>query len=105
MGINISIKKITGKTMEETWDGKNIPFYITEEQGWFDFIRHDGDRDFVLENDFTFVDEEQKLLRPTDFNKCRKWVKENISKDNQLRLLESLDRLEQDESLVLTWSW
>jgi len=41
--------------MEETWGGKTIPYYTTEKQDWFDSIRHTGDKDFVLENDFVFV--------------------------------------------------
>lgn len=110
MGIHISVRKVTGKTMEETWSGKTVPYYTTEKQDWFDFIRHTGDSDFVLENDFVFVDsdaevEEQELARPADFNKCREWVKTNVFEGNQPRLLEALDRLEQDESLVFTWSW
>lgn len=32
-------------------------------------------------------------------------IKVNVFEGNQPRLLEALDRLEQDESLVFTWSW
>ena len=73
-------------------------------------MRHTGDRDFVLETEFVFVDsdlevEDQELARPADFNKARAWVKANVVEGNQPRLLEALERMEQDEPLVFTWSF
>ena len=96
MGINISVRKVTGKT--------------TERQDWFDYLRYSGDRDFVVENEFDFIDtdvvvEEQELARPKDFNKCREWVKEKVYEGNQQRFLNALDKMEADETLCFTWSW
>jgi hypothetical protein len=110
MGINISVRKVTGKTMHKTWGGKTVPFYTTESQKWFDHLRYTGDADFVVENEFEFIDndnevEEQKLARPKDFNKCRQWVKENLCESNQQRLLNAIDIMEQDETLCFCWSW
>lgn len=110
MGINISVRKVTGKTMEETWGGKTIPYYTTEEQDWFDYLRYSGDADFVTENDFEFIDsdtvvEERRLARPKDFNKCREWVKANVYEGNQQRLIDALDKIEADKTLCFTWSW
>ncbi len=110
MGINISVRKVTGKTMEETWGGKTVPYYTTERQDWVDYLRYSGDRDFVVENEFEFIDndnevEEQELARPKYFNKCREWVKEKVYEGNQQRLLNALDKMEKDETLCFTWSW
>ena len=110
MGINISVRKVTGKTMEETWGGKTVSYYTTERQDWFDYLRYSGDRDFVVENEFEFIDndnevEEQELARPKDFNKCREWIKEKVYEGNQQRLLNALDKMENDETLCFTWSW
>lgn len=111
MGIHISVRKVTGKTMEETWGGKTVPYYTTEKQDWFDYIRHSGDADFVVENEFVFIDsdapiEEQELARPKDFNKCREWVNNMPHPEgNKQRLLKAFDELEKDDSLVFTWSW
>lgn len=110
MGINISVRKVTGKTMEETWGGKTVHYYTTERQDWFDHLRYTGDRDFVVDNEFVFLDndnevEEQELARPKDFNKCREWVKEKVVECNQYRLLNALDKMEADETLCFTWSW
>ena len=76
------------------------------------FPSHDigGDRDFVVENEFEFIDndnevEEQELARPKDFNKCREWIKEKVYEGNQQRLLNALDKMENDETLCFTWSW
>lgn len=73
-------------------------------------MRHSGDTEFVVENEFVFIDsdnqvEEQELARPKDFNKSRKWIKENIVECNQQRLLDALDKIEVDETLCFTWSW
>lgn len=109
MGINISVKKVINRTTEETWTGKIVPFYETEIQNWFDPIRYSGDREFVLENDFTYIDEDaeedMELARPSDFDKTRKWINKNVYEGNQSRLLEALDKLEKDETLAFSWSW
>ena len=110
MGINLSVRKVTGKTMCETWGGKTVSFYNTETQEWFSCLRHAGDRDFILNNDFEFIDndnecEDQELARPKDFNECRYWIMKNVCEANQQRLLGALDKIEQDKSLCFKWSW
>lgn len=109
MGINISVEKVVNRTMEKTWTGIEVPFYETKTQDWFDYLRYSGDSDFVLENEFTYIDEDAeediRLARPSDFNKTRQWIRDNLSEGNQDRLLEALDKLEKDETLAFSWSW
>lgn len=110
MGIHISVRKIVEKTKEKSLHG-DYTYYKTEEQEWFDSLRYYGDRDFVLENEFIYMDEEEgynELARPKDFEKCRRWVKEkgkDLTVSNKDRLMEMLNKLEQDNSLVLFWSF
>jgi len=111
MGIHIAVRKIIGKTLEETWGGRIIPCYQTETQDWFDSLRYGGDRDFVLENDFIFIDsdlavEEQELARPKDFDKCREWINNMpFPEGNKQRLFSALTEFEKDANLVFTWSF
>lgn len=108
MGINISVRKIKEKRMTKTWSGTDVLYYTTEEQGWFDSFRHSGDREFARENEFFFVDQdanENELMRPTDFDKTRSWIKANVIESNQKRLLDALDKMQQDEELVFTFSY
>lgn len=109
MGINISVRRVTGKTIEETW-GVPAVYYETEEQDWFNDLRHSGDKEFVLNNEFYYIDsdlpdDEQRLARPLDFFRTRRWVECNVFEGNQCRLLEALEKMEIDESLCFTWSW
>lgn len=108
MGINISVEKVIDKKMEETWSGKTIPYYLTERQDWFDYLRYSGDREFFAENEFEYIHEdieEQQLVRPKNFNKCREWVKEKVIEGNQQRLLNALNKMEQDNTLCFSWSF
>ena len=110
MGINIAVKKITDKSTEKLWNNEEVPYYQTEDQGWFDHLRHSGDADFVMNNEFDFIEvdlpnEERELARPKDFNKCREWIKENVYEGNQSRLLNALDKMELDNTLAFRWSW
>jgi len=110
MGVHIIVTKIISKSTEETWGGKQVPYYETEKQDWFDSLRYSGDNDFILMNKFTAVDlenpiEEQEFFRPTNFGKTRNWVEENIIDINQPRLLEALDKMEADENICFKWSW
>ncbi len=110
MGVHIWVSRLIKKDEEEDWNGNMRPFYVTGPQDWFDPIRHSGDRDFVLKNDFTYLDsdlevEERSLARPVDFDLSRAWVKEHVSKGNQGRLLNALDLMEIDESLSFSWSF
>lgn len=109
MGINISVKKVVEKTMEEGWHNNLVPYYKVEDQDWFDHLRFSGDADFVIENEFYYYDDSDEegrdYRRPKDFNKCREWVNEHIYEGNRPRLLKALDELEKDASLVFRWSW
>lgn len=105
MGVHIIVKKVVDKTMEKTWGGESVPYYKTEEQQWWDGLRYGGDKDFILENDFECYDESDDLVRPKDFENCRLWVKDNIQQGGQLRLLEVLDKMEKDLTLVFRFSW
>ncbi len=96
--------------MEETYGGF-VPFYITEDQDWWDSCRYSGDREFVLQNEFVAVDtensiEEQTLFRPNDIDACADWVIDNILVEgNQRRLLEVLSKMKHDNTLCFSWSW
>lgn len=111
MGIHISVRKVIEKKTEPTWGGKTEVYYISEEQSWFDYIRHSGDADFATENEFVNIDSdapirEQELVRPKDFNKCREWVKNmQYPEGNKQRLLKALDEMEKDESLAFAFVW
>ena len=109
MGINISVIKVIEKTMEEGWHNNLVPYYAIRKQKWFDHLRFGGDSDFVTENEFYYYDdsdeEGKSYRRPSDFDKCRCWVKSNIIEENQKRLLNALDKIEADETLCFTWSW
>lgn len=109
MGVNISVRRVTSRNTDVSQFG-DIVYYETEEQNWFDTLRYSGDRSFILDNEFYFIDSdlphiEQRLARPVDFDKARKYVYSFILKGNQQRLLEALDRMENDEKLCFTWSW
>jgi hypothetical protein len=83
-------------------------YYETEDQEWFDDDRYKGDTDFVVQNDFDSYSEKKdghEYSRPVNFNKCRKWIKQNIVELNQARLLESMDKMESDKDLVFKFSW
>ena len=109
MGVNIIVKKVVEKTMEESWGGKLVPYYKTEKVNWFDTLRYSGDREFIIENEFVYYDnndtEGEEYLRPKDFNKCREWVMCNVVLGNQNRLLKALDELESDKQLVFRFAW
>lgn len=108
MGVNISVRRVIGKELEGTWYGEPFPYYATEDQEWFDSCRYSGDRQFIFETEFYYIDtdlpvEEQRLARPVDFVKTREWVGKNVF--NTERLLDALDKMQDDENLCFTWSW
>ena len=110
MGLNLWVSKLINKEEEETWGGRMVTYYNTDDQDWFDPVRHSGDKEFVLDNDFTYLDsdlevEERRLARPVNFNWSKEWVKEHVYEGNQERLLNALDKMEKDESLSFSWSW
>lgn len=106
MGVHISVYKIVDTEIIEDYT-QSFLYYHTEEQDWFDFIRHSGDRDFASSDLFYAVDseQEQSLYRPKDFDESREWVRDNVVECNQHRLLEALNRMERDENLVFHFSW
>lgn len=110
MGLHLWISKFIGTEEDEPFGEAPITYYNTKRQDWFDSVRHSGDKEFVLDNDFTYIDharevEERSLARPVDFNKSREWVKEHVYEGNQERLLNALDKMEKDKSLSFSWSW
>jgi hypothetical protein len=108
MGLNILLYKITGKQPEETWGGKTVMYYQTEEPKWWDSCRYGGDKDFAVSGLFEYVDKEEEYpeyYRPIDFNKTRNWIKENIEELAQPRLLQAINEMEADENLVFYFSY
>jgi len=107
MGLNISVNKITSKTFEETFSFEKVPVYWIERQEWFDYMRHSGDSDFVENNEFFYVDldSDKELQRPVDFNKTIQWVNENIHENNKQRLIQALEKMKCDETLVFCFSF
>lgn len=106
MGLNIHICRI--KDGKRTWE--EIPF---------DRIRYLGDKEFVINTEFIYArypdiedpsdpggpPHEGDYRRPSDVEKIRAWVKLNVPKGNQERLLNLLKLLEQDSDLWLEISW
>lgn len=110
MGVHLWVSRVLGTEVEELCNGQEGMYYHTESQNWFDSLRYSGDKDFILKVDFTACDtgrtvEEQRLFRPANFDDARKWVKENVVKGNQLRLLVALNRMEMEPDLAFSWSW
>jgi hypothetical protein len=105
MGVNIGVSKILSVGEAETWSGKMVPYYEQESQNWFDSLRHSGDREFITSGLFADYDEDGEFCRPRDFEVCRQWVRKNIFEGSQARLIEAIDRMEQDESLVFWYSF
>lgn len=109
MGHNLSVVRITNRTMEETFHKTFVPFYETVDQEWFDSDRHRGDSDFIFNNNFYFVDndvqwDEKELQRPINFKEASAWVKLNIPTEIQTRLLYALEQLEKNETLAFVFS-
>lgn len=108
MGINIDVKKLTSKELEETWSGPDAWYYNTEKQDWFDHTRHSGDKEFAVRYLFRNceeLDQDSGLLRPKDFYKAVDWVNDNIDPaGNRNRLTEALERMRLEENLYFTVS-
>lgn len=109
MGVNLFVIKIVNKSYEETYSGLE-PYYETVPQDWFDHLRYSGDRDFILENEFVFIDSdleerERRLARPKDFENIITWVKENVFTGNQQRLLDLIEKIKEDQDLCFMWSF
>ncbi len=111
MGINISVVKIISKTTEKLWNDQEVQYYITEDIEWWDSLRHNGDNEFVLQNEFIAIDtdnsvEDREYFRPSDFKKTIKWVGQHVQiQGNRERLIMALLKMEEDESICFTWSW
>lgn len=112
MGLNISVYKLDG-TRE--WKGKTLPNWNRDPDmdkgGWWNSIRYTGDVEFTTQVEFHSIKEypEERdsdwVQRPKDFVAARKWVKENVYEGDQPRLLEALDKFEQDDSLYFYFGW
>lgn len=108
MGINISIYKIN--TIRDD-DG-----YLTEETrvndavGW-DGLRYAGDKEFAFSSvcDFAVTDRfpnpETSYFRPSDIDKARLWVNENLPEGNRKRYLDIFDLMEKDKTLYFYFGW
>lgn len=97
MGLNIHVHDLSGPER-----------YGTTQQEWWDVMRHEGDADFYLceatEWEWKSFDDEW-YKRPMDFGALRAWIRENIFEGNQPRLLEALDRMEENPSLWFQGVW
>lgn len=107
MGLNICVYKVTSKGTDELAGGELVPYYEFDRQDdWWDSLRQVGDKQFVSDNDFDYYEDSnetnQDLMRPSNIDACKKWVKENAC--NKKRLLEVLDKMEQDKDLVFYFS-
>jgi len=107
MGLNISIYKIIDRTLEQSASFGLVPVYHTSRQEWFDYHRFSGDSDFVSENEFYFVDldADNELQRPIDFDRITDWININIPECNKSRLLQAIDKMKDDKSLVFCFSF
>ena len=102
MGLNISLHKLPDK---------NDVHSAEPDDKRFDFIRYSGDVEFhqsvewetVRCKELHYCD--QYFSRPKDFKKARQWVKKNVFKGNQKRLLDVLDLMEKEEDLYLRFSY
>jgi hypothetical protein len=93
--------------------GINIIVYRRENDrnikvDWFDTARFSGDRDFVWNDAIEWHSlphepllDDTILCRPKNIDLARNWVRQNIYKGNQPRLLELLDNMESDPDLWL----
>jgi hypothetical protein len=100
MGINIILYDLLP-------DGKAI------EQTWFDFIRHQWDKEFVSESQLEwdykpYGDERdgERYQRPKDITAARAWVTEHVTAEgNAKRLNDLLDYFEKNPNGYLYVSW
>lgn len=101
MGLNLSIEKVTRI-------GSGCA-YVTEDQEWFDYTRHAGDRDFavqILYNASEELYEDSGLYRPRDFDKTLVWIDDRIeTQGNKDRLTEAVNRLKEDKDLYFKINW
>lgn len=81
----------------------------------FDCIRHAGDKEFVCNNSFEknyYSDpkEEQSMYydtywRPKNCDDAVRWIKANIIKSNQKRLIDAVLLMKEDDSLYFYNGW
>lgn len=107
MGVNVSINKLTEKELEKTWPNKFK--YSTQDQDWFNFTRHSGDREFAVQYLLRYSDEldqDSGLLRPNNIDQGIEWVNSHIEfEGNKKRLIEALEKMREDKDLYFTISW
>jgi hypothetical protein len=106
MGINIVLVDLVRKEKDHGYT-----YFITDRIGWFDSYRHSGDRAFrqylyknsesISENDY--IDNIELgatvLWRISRYDECRRWIKDNIVKVNQKRLLDAINYMEQHKDI------
>lgn len=101
MGVNLSIEKVIRI-------GSGCA-YATEDQDWFDYTRHAGDRDFavqILSNASEELNEDSGLYRPKDFDKTLTWIEDRIeTQGNRNRLTEAVKKLKKDKDLYFKITW
>ena len=95
MGVNLSVEKITRI-------GSGCA-YVTEDQEWFEYTRHSGDRDFAVQILYNTSDElyvDSGLYRPKDLDKTILWIEDRIeTQGNRDRLIEAINKLKEDKTL------
>lgn len=113
MGVHICPYILKKKVTDDYGDN----YWETEEYNGFDHIRYSGDRDFVTTNEIDWDEEldnpDGKTMgsigrnynRPKDIDKAIKWVKENVYKGNQERLINLLEEMRKNEKLFIYCSW
>lgn len=81
---------------------------------WFDCARFVGDRQFrdALSwhpwpgwDECDIEDKFDALYRLDDIPAAREWVRNNVCEGNQSRLLDLLDRMEQNPNIWVNFSW
>lgn len=99
MGLHIIVRKV-GECV--TTDYGDVD-YDTSDLEWWDVLRYVGDKEFVSNNEFTYGSED--YCRPSDISKCRTWIVENIPDARQPRLLNLMDRIDDDPTIFLKFSY
>lgn len=82
--------------------------YHPPEYGWWDYIRHSGDKEFITANlgwTFRRRDDDEPLKRP-DMDAAEQWVRANVTPEgNRERLLKLVDFLRGHPEAWLYASW
>jgi hypothetical protein len=113
MGINIMALKLKEQEEVETWGGGTYTHWKTESIDSFDSYRRSGDREFIFDSNIEWKyqsdgpDDDMwaySYMKPEHPNKAREWVKANVYKANQERLLNIIDLMEKEKDIYLHYS-